>query len=284
VETKRSWWQKVKKPLLVAGLITVSIFLLVTIVGAIGGYFFHWDWTGFNTGTNQITVTNDANNSHVIYTVNMPLPQKTLWDWLQLVGILAIPFVVGFGVAWYTERHNHDLQIMTETQRETALQAFIDKIPDLKEQPLEGVSEQASRNRIILKARTITLLSSLDVNRKGTVLKFLYELNLIRKNERQQQNDNDSGDEQQNRRINTPIIELAFADLSGVNLVGFNLSDADLSNTNLRNSDLARADLSGADLSGADLSGANLNGAIVTDEQLAKAKSLRGATLRVIHP
>jgi len=37
--------------------------------------------------------------------------------------------------------------------------------------------------------------------------------------------------------------------------------------------------LSGADLSDADLSRANLSGATVTNEQLAGAKSLQGATM-----
>ena len=50
---------------------------------------------------------------------------------------------------------------------------------------------------------------------------------------------------------------------------GAGLNDADLSNANL----------SGADLSNANLSGANLKGANVTEEQLAKCKSLEGATM-----
>ncbi len=50
---------------------------------------------------------------------------KTLWDWLQLLGVLAIPIVVGFGAAWFTriqqqrdqrlarEQHDHD-QVLAE--------------------------------------------------------------------------------------------------------------------------------------------------------------------------
>ncbi|MFC2030962.1 pentapeptide repeat-containing protein [Chloroflexota bacterium] len=38
-------------------------------------------------------------------------------------------------------------------------------------------------------------------------------------------------------------------------------------------------DFAGADLRGADLRWANLSGANVTDEQLAQAKSLKGATM-----
>jgi uncharacterized protein YjbI with pentapeptide repeats len=48
-----------------------------------------------------------------------------------------------------------------------------------------------------------------------------------------------------------------------------------LSGADLRKTELEDANLSGADLSGADLSGAKG----VTEEQLAQAKSLKGATM-----
>jgi pentapeptide repeat protein len=240
----RSWWKKIKSPLLVVGIIAVSVLVIVTVVGIIGGYLFHWDWTGITA--------------------------KTLWDWLNLLAVLAIPVAVGFGAAWYTERHSHDLQIMAENQRETALQAFIDKVPDLKllKDNLAGTKAQ-----IILNARTSALFPSLDANRKGTALKFLYELKLVYRREFDE-------------KLQYPIIKLKFADLSGANLTGLILTMADLSDTNLRNADLRNADLVGADLSGADLSGANLSGAKVTTEQLYEVKSLKGATMPdgSIHP
>ena len=144
---------------------------------------------------------------------------------------------------------------MEDNQRETALQSFIDKIPDLK--PVR----RGSKELIILKARTLTLLPILDANRKGIVLKFLYELGFV------------CIDNEQHKK---PVLQLDLADLSGANLIGFTLSMADLSNTNLSN----------ADLVGTDLSGANLSGANVTDEQLSKAKSLKAATMPdgSIHP
>ncbi len=93
--------------------------------------------------------------------------------------------------------------------------------------------------------------------------------------------------------------ELQGADLSGAFLEGADLSGADLSNVDLSNAeglwepgtylwkrgaglndaDLSNANLSGADLSNANLSGANLKGANVTEEQLAKCKSLKGAIM-----
>jgi hypothetical protein len=88
--------------------------------------------------------------------------------------------------------------------------------------------------------------------------------------------------------------DLRGADLRGANLSRADLRFADLSNPNIEQVlksvfDMKLEDLQsladervgeqGADLSDADLSGANLKGAKVTDEQLTKAKSLKGATM-----
>jgi len=95
---------------------------------------------------------------------------------------------------------------------------------------------------------------------------------------------------------------LIEADLSRTTLIGATLNSAQLRNANLSDADLSRvrrlprpvglalreekvtylrdADLSGADLSNADLSEADLSGAQgVTDEQLADAWTLEGATM-----
>jgi uncharacterized protein YjbI with pentapeptide repeats len=79
------------------------------------------------------------------------------------------------------------------------------------------------------------------------------------------------------------------ADLSGANLTGADLSEVFLSRANLRGANLAEANLTGADLiganlrgadlAGADLAGADLREATVTEEQLAQARSLKGAIL-----
>ena len=87
---------------------------------------------------------------------------------------------------------------------------------------------------------------------------------------------------------------LSGADLTGANLSDASLSDATLINACLRHADLIEAKLVDADLSGAvlsranlsrailvdaDLSGADLTGAKVTQDQLAKTKSLQGAIM-----
>lgn len=84
-------------------------------------------------------------------------------------------------------------------------------------------------------------------------------------------------------------VELHNADLSRAFMGGSNLQKAILSNAilqqtmlseaNLQEADLHGADLEEANLLEADLRGVNLKDAKITPEQLAKAKSLKGATM-----
>ena len=85
-------------------------------------------------------------------------------------------------------------------------------------------------------------------------------------------------------------VDLSNANLIGAKLIGANLfsadlRDADMSSGELGGADLTEANLRGADLSGTDLSYADLTDANlrdatgVTDKQLAKVKSLKGATM-----
>jgi uncharacterized protein YjbI with pentapeptide repeats len=79
--------------------------------------------------------------------------------------------------------------------------------------------------------------------------------------------------------LNSRKQKLAGADLSFLDLRGANLSGANLHEAVLIRADLSDANLRGATLLGAYLRGANLERAEVTDEQLAQARSLEGATL-----
>jgi len=70
-----------------------------------------------------------------------------------------------------------------------------------------------------------------------------------------------------------------WAWLSEANLTHANLAGADCRGGYVGQADLSHADPRGANLIGTDLQGADLCGAKVTHEQLAYAKSLKGATL-----
>ncbi len=84
--------------------------------------------------------------------------------------------------------------------------------------------------REIAWARTLTILPRLDGERKGSVLRFLHEANLI-------------GD-------GMSIIDLHHADLKGADLSGANLNLANLSGANLEDTDTRDASFLLADLKG----------------------------------
>src|SRR5437764_15450366 len=98
------WWQKVKQHWATIGVVGIGFVVVIALI--IFGY--RLDWTGFNGNTKS---------------------GKTLWDWLQL---LIIPVALAGVAIWFNrvERRNEQA-ITTDNQRETALQAYIDKMSEL---------------------------------------------------------------------------------------------------------------------------------------------------------
>lgn len=254
VVKRHSWWQKTSKSLVIVGLIA---FIAGAIALVFAAYWFGWDWTGFN--------------EHFSRQVQQYQPAKTLWDWLQLLGVLAIPAVAGLGIAWFTkkqgqageaankQRNETELQIAIDNQHEAALQAYIDRMSELL--IYEGLREslEDAEVRRIARARTLTLLHELDVVRKGRVFQFLYESGLLEKD--------------------MCVIDLGRANLREALLFGVYLVEADLRGADLRGADLRGTDLRKASLRGADLRGANLGRANLSGADLGMA-DLGGANLR----
>jgi hypothetical protein len=151
-----------------------------------------------------------------------------------------------------TERARRERELAGGRHRaqDEALQAYLDQMSDMlipnNEQPSLSDEDALKSLRVVARARTLTVLPRLDVERKVRVVQFLYESSLIA---------NDRA-----------VLDLSGADLSGVDLSGANLSAAKLSQTNLFS---------------ADLSGANLSGALGTsnEELERKARSLKDATM-----
>jgi uncharacterized protein YjbI with pentapeptide repeats len=233
---------------------------------------------------------------------------KSFWDYLEL---LFVPAALALGVYWLNRRQDERdqrieddrsrreskaqtaqveraLEVENERAQDAAMQAYLDQMSQMltdKDRPLHRAQLHDSLS-MVARARTLTVLPRLDSKRKGSVVRFLYEADLINKD----------------RLIVTldRSRDLRGADLSATYLTNSSLSRADLSEVDLRQTFMPGADLSYANLSGANLSGANLNSVNLSwsvldganlsganlinavslaDEQIAAAWSLEGATM-----
>jgi Pentapeptide repeats (8 copies) len=272
-----------KKPLIVVGISAAFVGVMVLIYKE---FSFNWPWW-VRIPLILIGIVLLILLIRVGYTTQWTgLKGKTLWDWLNLLGTLAIPLVVvgatiGFG--WWQG------QGALDQQRATILQTYMDNMQDLLfkynllgESPTPTNSSDAAtiqEVRELARARTLTALRGLDPQRKGILLQFLYDAHLI--------GFPDTVFDSKTKKTvwvrHPAVISLGgegtnSADLSDVDLSFTILSDADLSGANLILADLSGADFSQADLFGANLSGANLSGANLSGANLILA-NLSGADL-----
>lgn len=186
---------------------------------------------------------------------------KTLWDWFEL---LIVPIVIAFG-AWLlnkNERENEreiaakreiiDREIAQNKQRQETLEAYFDRMSELLLEKELRNAKHDDEVMSIARTRTLTVLRNVDGERKGQVVRFLRESNLL------------------------SLIGLDNADLSGANLENIDLSGAtlkkaNLTHANLNNSSLVSSNLQGAKLSYADLTEANLRLTILLTATLNNA-------------
>lgn len=205
-----------------------------------------WNWTGF--------------------------PNKSLWDWMAL---LIIPVVLAIGGFLFNKaerkgqndlaekkenierglaekKENAEKEITTDRWRETAMQAYLDKITELILEKDLLLSKQNEGVRHLVRARTLTIMPTLNQERQRTLLGFLYEAKLIENND--------------------PIINFTNVDLSGADLGFFLLRGANLKRINLRK----------ANIRGADLSSSNFRMAIFEDAILAMT-NLKMANLQQVN-
>ena len=198
---------------------------------------------------------------------------KTLWEWLQLLGSLAIPLVLAIAGFWFTSQQERSGQVVEEQRaQDAALQAYLDQMGTLLLTEDLRKSEEGSEVRTLARARTKTVLARLDSRRTAAVIEFLIEAELAQLIEL-------SGTNLSNANLsgaNLSSANLSDANLRGTNLIGANLSYADLSGANLSGAYLDEADLSGADLSDANLSDADLFGTVLSGADLSYA-DLSGA-------
>jgi hypothetical protein len=119
-----------------------------------------------------------------------------------------------------------------------------------------------SDERILARARTLTVVEQLDSVRQRSALGFLLEAGLLTPQQSSEE----------------PVISLHQANLGGAQLSNFWLTGSSLFGANLKGADLSQASLQDAKLFGANLEGANLKGTILDGADLGSA-NLRGADL-----
>jgi len=199
---------------------------------------------------------------------------KRLWEYLE---ILIIPAVLGaIALLFNRAARNRDRAIESDRQRQAILSTYFDRLSDLllNQEPRLRDAKNKDEIRIVARARTLSAFRSLDGERKGRVLQFLYEGGLI------------TGE--------SPVIVLKGANLEGAQLRGAHLREATLEGAFLKWANLQGAFLEfaflkgaflelayleGANLQGAQLERANLDGAEITPEQLDIVVAPKGATM-----
>jgi uncharacterized protein YjbI with pentapeptide repeats len=171
---------------------------------------------------------------------------KTLWDWLHLCGLLAIPLAVILGSILFSlqqreigdQQQQVNLAVAKAQQQEAILDDYLNRMTPLLINDNLGNARPTDLVCQIARDWTMATLLRLDPLHKAMVVQFLYQSNLIMRD---------------NVRVS-----LSGADLSGIRLQGVNLQGADLSGINL-----SGADLTGANLGNTDLSNTNMHHTIL---------------------
>ena len=236
------------------------------------------DWTGFCESTTR-EETRQKKDKTGSFTETIKFQSgKTLWDWLELAGTLAVPILIAVLGYQFQQREKKRAEEQAELEREIAkknsseeaIQAYLDSMAKLlldkelrKELfPNDELNFLDSDNpvRDVARIKTITILRRLEGDKEfqARILNFLHDAELcafILKN-----------------------ANLSKINLRGANLRGANLREANLWGANLRGSNLRGANLRGAKLREANLEIAYLWGANLTEADLLVAE-LRKANL-----
>lgn len=184
---------------------------------------------------------------------------KTIWDLIQLI-IIPVMLVILTTVFSLVQSANNS-SIALDQQEQTTLDTYISQMSNL----LVGTDvhpnlhDSRARDEVRKVARTLTLLalSRLDPERKGDVIIFLYQADLIT----WIHYPGTPG-------FDFPIVHLQNADLSGADLSGLFLDNVDLHDTDLTNANLSNSIINDANLSMSMLKNANLSNANIEHTDL----------------
>ena len=198
----------------------------------------------------------------------------SLWEWIRVsfnatvIGLLSV-FLREFlknqdekkkkkETAIAKEILQQEKKIREERLCHKKFKDYLDQMTEvlLQKDTLDDNTDQLLK--AVVRARTILVLQELDCGKRGSVIRFLADCNIIKFLDLS--------------KANLQQANLKGADLNGTyfrkaTFYGANLQDADLSNCNLENADLTAANLSGADLQGANLK--NVIGITLQQVQMA---------------
>ncbi|WP_288124670.1 pentapeptide repeat-containing protein [Microcystis sp. LE19-131.1A] len=208
--------------------------------------------------------------------------KKSFWDWLQL---LIVPLMLALGAFYLNSAAEfRDNQIAQEQKHQEILTDYFSKMQGLivetkKSKQTPGSKESNSKERLLLEFRptaqalTLSVLEQLDGKRKGKVITYLAESQLITV-------DNNSPSTE-------PEINLYGANLKGMVLndvdqvetvdkkpLGVVIDKADITNSNIKNvklfegSQLRESDFSQANLTDVYFTGADMQGAKFIKSQM----------------
>jgi hypothetical protein len=194
---------------------------------------------------------------------------KTLWDWLSLLVVPAS--LAGLGALLQLKEQ----QIAEDNRQEEALQHYLDRVSNLViEKNLPAIAANVSRGTStpeerellnvsldVIRTMTLTVLRRLDGGRKGIVVQFLFESDLI----------SSHFYKEDLAKVNRLTVRLKGADLSHVNLSHASLNGAKFARSILSSANLSHAYLCGADFRKTNLIGAKLDGAWLIGANLLEA-------------
>lgn len=239
----------------------------------------------------------------------------------QVLDLLIVPVILALG-AWFlsNQSNNVEREIAKDRQQQALLDAYLDRMTELildKGLKKDG-EENEAEVKTMARTHTISVLRNLDGKRKGQVLSFLHEAELIKKPSQPPHNEDTGNPLVQSEFVweDHQIINLATADLSHADLIFVPLKDiykvgswskrlitkfveedfekyswsttkswkANLSNAYLKDANLPHVAFVLAELWGTNLDEANLSGAILALANLSgvnlRAANLVGADLR----
>lgn len=219
-------------------LFLVVISVIFTAILRLTQIDYACDWTGFGRCITSKKADQDVRQ------------EKTLWDWMQLLVVPAALAVGGLAFNQLqnnrertrTERREHrEDEMALDNTREDILQNYFNSMSELLVNQKLFEPEAEAGVRAMTRARTLATVRRLDGERKGNVIRFLYEAGLI--------------------KTGKTIVDLRQADLLGSDLRGALLQNVNLSQTFLHQADLRGAVLDQVDLTDVGLHDAILRGA-----------------------